>query len=174
MAVTIVATAGGASSNSYVTLSEMTTYMEARLNSGAFDDADPDDQNRALVEATRWLDTLTWRGERTTSTQALQWPRQWALDPDSPIQDYYDEDAVPGRVKDAQRELAFQFLVAGTTDAASLEPTRNVKRKKVDVIETEYFDARDTVTGLARFPSATRYIAPLLVSAGPSIKTVRS
>ena len=126
MAVTIVATVGSASANSYVTLAECTTYMEARLNSDAFDDAVADDQNRALVEATRELTVLPWDGLQVTATQALAWPRQWSRDPDSPVQDYFDTDVVPQRVKDATCELAFQFLKAGTTDLAaeSADPGR--------------------------------------------------
>jgi len=161
MAVSIDATVGGASANSFVTLAEMTTYMEARLNSDAFDDATTDEQNRSLVESTRWLSSLNWDGYRTDSTQALSWPRQWAVDPDNPTQWYYDNDVIPQRVKDATMELAFQFLVSGTTDAAALSSDSGIKRKKIDVLEWEY-DTALRPTGLPRFPSVTRYIQPLL------------
>jgi hypothetical protein len=173
MAVTIVATVGGASSNSFVLLTEMTTYMEGRLNSSSFDDASTDDQNRALVEATRWLSALSWLGYRTDAVQALSWPRQWAHDPDSPTQDYYDSDVVPQRVKDATMELAFQFLKAGTTDVAGLDAAAGIKRKKIDVIETEYDTVRRPV-GLSAYPSVLRTIRPLLASVGPhNIELVR-
>lgn len=165
MAVTIDATVGGASANSFVLLTEMTTYMEGRLNSSSFDDASTDNQNRALVEATRWLSALSWRGDRVTDTQALAWPRQWAYDPDNPAQTYYDTDEVPQRVKDATMELAFQFLKAGTTDIAGLDAQAGIRRKKIDVIETEYDTVRRP-TGMQAYPSVLRTIRPLLYPVG--------
>lgn len=173
MAVSIDATVGGASANSFVTLAEMTTYMEGRLNSSSFDGASTDDQNRALVEATRWLSALSWDGYRVTSTQALSWPRQWAWDPDNPAQAYFDTDEVPQRVKDATMELANQFLKAGTTDIAALDAAAGIKRKKIDVIETEYDPVRRPV-GLSAYPSVVRTIKPLLAATGPhTIELVR-
>jgi hypothetical protein len=166
MAVAIDATVGGASANSFTTLAELTTYMEGRLNSSKFDDATTDNQNRALVEATRYLSVFKWRGHRVDGTQALSWPRQWAYDPDSPIQDYYDTTVVPQRVKDATMELAFQFLKQGTTDVAALDAQAGIKRKRIDVIETEYDTVRRPV-GLDAYPSVTRHIRPLLEAVGP-------
>jgi hypothetical protein len=166
MAVTIDATVGGASSNSFTTLAEANTYMESRLNASSWEtDATDDEKNRALVEATRELSVMHWLGERTDGTQALSWPRQWAHDPDSPIQDYYATTVIPQRVKDATMELALQFVKNGTTDVAALDPQSGIKRKKIDVIETEYDTARRPV-GLNAYPSVTRHIKPLLTSVG--------
>jgi hypothetical protein len=172
MAITVDATVGGAAANSFASLDEFGAYVDGRLNSAAFTDANPNTQNQALVEATRTLSHLGWKGERVTGTQALAWPRQWALDPDSPIADYYATTVVPQRVKDATCELALAFLKAGTTDVAALDPTRNVKRKKTDVIETEYFEPQQRALGLALYPEVVRYIAPLLASS--SKRTVRT
>lgn len=174
MAVAIDATVGGASANSYVTLAEANTYMEGRLNASSWEtDATDDNKNRALVEAANELTMLNWLGERTDSTQALSWPRQWAYDPDSPIQDYYDSTVVPQRVKDAQMELAFQAIKAGTTDIFTMDSTKGVKRKKIDVIETEYDSVRRP-SGLSAYPTVLRYIKPLLSSVGLyNTKTIR-
>lgn len=161
MAVTIVATAGASTANAFITLAEAETYMEARLNASTWDDASDDSKNRAIVEATRELSHKTYCGERVTSTQALSWPRQNAPDPDSPFADHYSTTVVPQRVKDATAELAFQFIKAGTSDVAAVAPLAGVKRKKVDVLETEY-DTYQTRVGLDRYPSVTRYIKPLL------------
>jgi len=161
MAITIDATVGGSSANSFVTLAEMTTYMEGRLNSSTFDDATTDNQNRALAEATRYLSALDWCGYRVTDTQALSWPRQWAYDPDSPNQDYFDTDVIPVRIKRGTMELAFQFLKAGTSDVAALDAAAGIKRKRIDVIETEYDTARRPI-GLSSYPSVLREIGVLL------------
>ena len=164
MAIAIDATAGGASANSYATLAEADTYMTARLNASSWEtDASDDDKNRALVEAARELDPMAWDGLRTDGTQALSWPRQWAYDPDSPVQDYYDTDVVPQRVKDAQCELAFAFIKAGTTDLAVQDSSAGVIEKTVDVLTTKWAApfARNTSL-LARYPRVAKFINPLL------------
>ena len=173
MAITIVATVGDATANSYVTLDEMTTHMEGRLNSDTFDAATTDNQNRALAEATRWLDTAMWQGYRVTDTQALSWPRQWAYDPDSPVQDYFATTVVPERLKRATYELAFAFLEAGTTDIAALDSTDGIKRKKIDVLETEYFGPGGKSVGLAKYPAVTREVGPLMAGSAFTSEVVK-
>lgn len=173
MAVTIVETVGGATSNSFVTLAETEIYVEARLNVGDWDSATDDTKNRSLVEATRELSARVWDGYRVTTTQALSWPRQWVVNPDDPNLNYYATDEIPQRVKDATMELALQFVLEGTTDLASLPSELNVKRKKVDVLETEYFGASTTPQGLARYPRVLRLIEPLLAESGTGMTIVR-
>ena len=164
MAVTIVATVGASNANSFVTLAEADSFMESRLNASSWEtDASTDDQNRALVEATRWLSALFWIGRRTTDTQALSWPRDFAFDPDSPTNQFFSNTVIPTDVKDATSELAFQFIKSGTTDIAALDPNRQVKRKKVDVLETEFVDSFAKVKNLDLYPSVTRLIEVLLV-----------
>jgi hypothetical protein len=169
MAVTIVTTVGGASSNSYATLAEAETYMEGRLNGSTWDADTDDNKNRALVEAARELQVLRWTGTRVDTTQALAWPRQWAVDVDDPNGDYYATTEVPQRVKDAQMELAFQFIKAGTTDLAALDSTDGIIRKKIDVLETEYARPTERVTGLQRYPRVWDRVAALLDSVGSGV-----
>lgn len=177
MAVTIVATVGSASANSFVTLAEAATYMESRLNGSTWEtDASTDTKNRALVEATRWLSVLPWQGARVDSTQALSWPRAWAPDPDSPnlAYDYFATDAIPVRVKDATCELAFQFVKAGTTDVAALDPSTGVIEKTVDVLTTKW-NGFQRPTGLSAYPSVMRLIQPLLTAASAAqMRVVRA
>lgn len=173
MAVTIVATAGSASANSFATLAEAETYMEARLNGATWTAASDDNKNRALVEATRELSNLTYQGYRTTDTQALAWPRQWVVNEDDPNQDYYDSTVVPQRVKDAAMELAFQFIKAGTTDVAALDATDGIIRKKLDVLETEYASPWARAKGLARYPRVQAFVAPLLDAGGVMTAVIR-
>ena len=173
MPLTIDATVGGSSANSFVTLAEFTTHMESRLNSDAFDDATTDSQNRALGEATRYLSALAWQGRRVTTTQALSWPRDWARDPDSPNYDYFDTDEIPGRVKRGTFELAFEFLKAGTTDIATSDPSDGVEMKQIDVIVTRWFAPHERLKGLDRYPNVTREIGPLLESRGLMVPLVK-
>lgn len=170
MAITIDATVGGASANSFVTLAELTSYMEGRLNASTFDSATADEQNRALVEATRELTVLPWEGRTAASTQALAWPRDWVINPDSPTYDYFDTDVIPQRVKDATCELAFQFLKAGTIDVAAEASDLGITEKTVDVLTTRY-DPRIRNSGLRRYPRVWDRISPLLGSS-PIIRPV--
>lgn len=168
MAITIVATAGAADANSFVTLAEANTQIEGRLNASTWEtDATDDQKNRALAEATRYLSAFAhWIGKRADDTQALAWPRQLATNPDSPSFVYFGTDEVPDRVKRGTIELAFQFIKSGTSDVAALPSTSEVKRKKVDVLETEYFDRSARPQGLALYPSVLREIGPLLEQVG--------
>ena len=76
MAAVIVATLSGASANSYVTLAEANTYFETVPDSSTWTSKTDDQKNRALISATRWIDALSFYGDRCTTTQALKWPRE--------------------------------------------------------------------------------------------------
>lgn len=178
MAVTIVATAGSATANSFVTLAEALAYTEGRLNASAFN-TNTDSQNRALVEAARELDRLTWRGYRADATQALSWPRTGVVDIDAPIdatpgvwtgQPEYDEDEIPDRVKNAQIELAVEFLRAGTTDIAGENRNRGVIRRQTGPIETEWQPSIRR-EGIARYPRVISYVKPLLAGSGEVVRS---
>lgn len=164
MAITIVATPGSASANSFVTLAEAQAYVDGRLNIDNWTAASTDNQNRALVEATRELCNRDYVGRRVDATQVLEWPRFFAVNPDAPLGGvtYYGTTVVPDRIKDATCELALQFILAGTTDLASLDATLNTRVKTVDVLTTEYFEPAQRAKGLKRFPRVWGRIAPLL------------
>jgi hypothetical protein len=175
MALVIDATVGGASANSFVLLSEATTYMESRLNGSLWTAATTDNTNRALVEATRELSAMDWLGTRAATTQALAWPRTYATNPDTAsfAWDYYASTVIPQRVKDATMELAFQFINAGTTDVAAQDATAGVIEKTVDVLTTRYAEPYARATGIARYPRVLASIRPLLASASGVVTLVR-
>ena len=111
MPAAIDATLGGTSANSYVTLAAANTYFETVPNSSTWIDKTDDQKNRSLISATRWIDALTFYGDRCTETQALKWPR-----------DEYKVDGIdlvctliPEGIKVATYELARAF--ANDTDA---------------------------------------------------------
>jgi len=76
VAAVIDATLGGASANSYVTLADADAYFETTPDSASWDDKTNDQKNRALISATRWIDALSFYGDRCSETQALKWPRE--------------------------------------------------------------------------------------------------
>ena len=81
----------------YITEAEGETYFGERLNADAWDDASSSDRVKATKQATKAIDRLNFRGEKTSSTQANQFPRG-------------DDTAVPQDIKDACAECALAFL----------------------------------------------------------------
>jgi hypothetical protein len=171
MAITIDASVGGASANSYATEAEVIAYMAARLNATNWTTITgstcTEDEKKALIEAGRELGAPTYIGARVTTTQALDWPRAWAMNPDSPVMawSYYETTVIPRRVKNAQCELAFQFLKLGATDVAAPSPTAGILVKTIDVLSTTYSEYSQPL-GLARFPRVLALLGPLLVGSG--------
>lgn len=132
MAVTIIATAGAANANSYITEAEATAYFSSRLPLvPPWEDAD--DPTAALVMAARVLDAFAvshkvlkfgagtdryyvtareWTGAVATATQRLAWPRTGMYDR---LGRAIDSGTVPQELKDAQAELAGQLVMADTT-----------------------------------------------------------
>lgn len=110
MAVTLVATIGGAASNSYVDVAAADAYFNNRLNVTAWDGVtDADNKSRALIQATEWIDAFTFVGARTSTTQRLSWPR-------NPDDDAFEDDEIPLNLQRATFELALHLLRAGETD----------------------------------------------------------
>jgi hypothetical protein len=154
----LVATSGSASANSFITVEDADTYMELRLNSDAW--TGDDDKAKALVEATREISVMEFYGERTDTTQALSFPREFLPNPDSPNADYYTNTEIPQRVKDATCELALEFLKAGTTDLGSADSNRGVIEKTVGPLTTRWESSQARVTGLSRYPRVLKLLAP--------------
>lgn len=191
MPLVLDATAGGASSNSYVSLADANSYFEGRPFASAWDDATDPEREKALVYATTILDRERWAGAKGVTyegaaTQALAWPRRWTptLEWDAAPQlvaewfidtsiGYYSALTVPTPIVRATCELALEILRAGDSDPFAVDDTSNIKREKTGPLETEYFAPTNPTTGLGLFPSVVALIAPLLrTSAGMQIERV--
>lgn len=191
MPLVLVATPGGASSNSYSDVATAQSYFDGRAFSDAWTAATLVQQTQALVHATALLDRERWAGAKGTTytgalTQALAFPRRWlpTLEVDAApqlVSEYYidialgffDPALIPVPIVRATCELALELLRAGTTDPLSKDSTRNVKRKRVDVLDTEYLPPWQRVRGLGYFPAVIALIAPLLrASSGGNVERV--
>ena len=81
MAAIIDATVGGDLSNSYVTVDEAVRYFTGRSDAIYFLEASEEEQTCRLIQATSIIETLLYPfGERTSSTQNLQFPRRNLID----------------------------------------------------------------------------------------------
>ncbi len=121
MAITIVATAGSATANSYLTLTDANAIIEGLVEDDdvtAWSSATDDQKNRALYTSTIRIDRERFLGARATDTQALQWPRTGVRKPDTYVNtyavgfpfristDYFTDTEIPDQVKRAQAILA--------------------------------------------------------------------
>lgn len=106
MAPILVATLAGATSNSYITVADATIYFDNRLDVTDWTAATADNKAASLITATSWLDTLDFYGDRSSTTQALKWPRT------DVTCDGIEADAtfIPREIKDAACEAALALL----------------------------------------------------------------
>jgi hypothetical protein len=185
MAVVIVATAGAANANSYLTLADAQAIVD-----GFVEDADvqhwntgnTDSRNRALFTATQRLDRERFLGARATDTQALQWPRTGVRKPDTYINtyavgfpfrittDYFTDTEIPTQIQYAQTVLA--VFLHNNTDAlglSGLEDYKNVKIGSLDVTPNVGYGA----VGADKVPPLMeRYLTGLRIS-GPGNFAIR-
>ena len=127
MAITVETGAIVTGANSYVSTTDFTAYAAARgvtLTSGA---------ETLLIQAMDYIESLSYIGMKSTSTQPLQWPR---------INVYIDgylfaDDDIPQELINAQMQVGMAIDVGNgplTTVA------RSTKRELVGGLEVEYMD----------------------------------
>lgn len=136
--------------DSYVTtLAEGDTWFAGRFDSGAWDDASDANKSKALVSATRTIDTLNFLGEMTDDDQAHQFPR-------------YEDEEYPDDIISACCEIALALL-----DGVDME----VEIENLKMVSQGYGSVRSTYDStlgsehiVAGVPSATawRYLRPYL------------
>ena len=134
MAATIDSTIKGASANSYASLSDSNDYFDTSPDSSTWTNKSDDEKKRALISATRWIETLVFYGDRCDESQALKFPRT-----------NYQVDGVeltctliPNNIKYAQYELA--RALANDTDAITGTTGKdgNFSEVKLGDIEVKY------------------------------------
>jgi len=135
MALVVDDTPGGATANSYADVALGDTYHEAHLYMTSWEDASEDEKGRALVTATRMLDTwFDWVGTVASDTQALRWPRIDAYDPDGRL---LASDEIPAAIANGTIELARELL-AGNREADSDTETQGIKSVKAGSVDIEF------------------------------------
>lgn len=143
MPATIDATIGGATANSYLTVAAADTLTESMLGTLAWTTATTDSKTRALITATRGLDTLGWIGSKASTTQALDWPRT-GVSCDGVD---YDSTAIPAQILYATFDLANSLLTtpnllltppASSTALIPGIPNRTLSKIKADVLELTF------------------------------------
>lgn len=143
MTVTVVATAGASNANSYLTVADADSFANLYLGTLSWASASTDNKGRALIMATRYLDELSYIGEKAATTQALLWPRTEAQCGDWS----FTSSEIPKPIKQATFDLAEYLLGnstaltgagAGSSELISGIPNANLKRAQIDVISVEF------------------------------------
>jgi len=186
MAVTIDATVGSASANSYLTLSDAQDIVDGMVeddDSVAWESASEDQKNRALYTATQRLDRERFLGARATDTQALQWPRTGVRKPDTYVNtyatgfpfrisdDYFTDTEIPDQIQRAQLELA--VYLKNNVDGIGLSGLEDYK--SVSIGSLSVTPDKTGAVGADRVPPLfERYLTGLRISGPGNIAIKRS
>jgi hypothetical protein len=161
MALTLDATIGGATANSYATRAQGDAYHDKHLWSDAWKSAEAWKKDAALIMATRLLDEqVEWYGTPTDNeSQVLRWPRIGVLTKDGDR--YWDQDELPRWLIDATAEMA-RYLISEDRTA---ERGYGIKKVKADVVEVEF----DTTDQKPVLPASVRsMVSPYGALSGPT------
>ena len=186
MAVSIDATAGGASANSYITLTEANTFVEAMISStdvSKWTTGTDDTRNRALAAAAQRLDRERFLGAKATDTQSMQWPRTGVRKPDTYVntyatgfpfrisEDYFTDTEIPDQIKRAQIELA--VYLKNNVDGIGLGGLEDFKSVQIGSINVT--PDKSGAIGADRVPPMfERYLTSLRISGPGNIAIRRS
>lgn len=155
MAVDFDSEVGGASANSYATVSQYNQYRE---NHGLAT-VDTSDAEVQLIVATSWIESqyrTRWNTQnKTSSTQALHWPQSGSY--------YYDgteipDDIIPQQIKDAVYEYAITRASQSQTSLAPVESS-NLKEQELDGVGRQEFFSQKSGYGL---PDSFKFIDTIL------------
>lgn len=138
------ATVGGASSDSYVSVSYADTFFTNSIDNSAWPTSTAA-KEAILIEATRILDTqFDWHGSIATgSTQALRWPREDVYDIDDRL---IASDVIPKRIQDAVCNLAYYLLQNGGLKMSD----SNLQQVKIGPIDLK-FNEDVSVIGIPKY-----------------------
>lgn len=132
------ATVGGTTATSYATLAQAQDYIDTLVPSTLADpwnDGGEEDQQKALMMATRLLDTwFDWFGFVNATDQALLWPRDGVTG-----QNGYElpTDEIPQRIVEATTELARQLLAGDRLSDSDIESNK-LRALKAGPVELEF------------------------------------
>lgn len=155
----LITTPAASNANAYISLADANDYHTLRGNT-AWTGTDAE-KEAAIVRATFAIDNTYRRGFtgiKSTSTQALEWPRSNATDSSGyPI----DDDVLPAALTNATAEAALIELTTSGALSPSYTAGVRMSREKVDVIEVEQ-EFGSEYTGRESYSVIEQYIGALL------------
>lgn len=146
---------GLSTATAYCSVDDADTYHTLHGAPSAWTNATTAQKEAAIMAATVYMDaTFSWKGEVTSTDQALGWPRDGVVDGEDRD---VDSDIVPTRVQDCCAYLALQHINSALDQTYSRGGA--IKRQKVGTLEIEYMSGAPTGTTT---PYATQIVWPLI------------
>lgn len=139
---------GLGTANSYVSEAELDSYTTSRGITLT------KDLSQLLLQAMDYIESKQYKSEPLSSTQSTVFPRMGV--------------GIPRNIKQAQIMLA---VAADATELMAATTEAQVKKEKVDVIETEYFEGASNASPL--LTTVNELLAPYLASTKPWVANVR-
>ena len=164
------------SANTYATVATVEGYCDDRLLTMTVGDPEGDavsgeataDKEAAILRAMTYIESLNYKGVKTDRDNPLKWPRNGVEDIDGAA---VESDEIPQEVINALSQAFYEEMV----DPGSLQPSIGrddlVKKEKIDVLETEYFEHRSPAT--KQFTIINDYLKGILESTS-AVKVVRT
>jgi|GEM_PF-2344654 len=162
MTVVVETGNGLTEANSYIDSDYLEDYFSAERKA-KWNNKSQDEQDSLLVSATQFIDlSYKWIGKCNSHEQGLSWPRTGAVYPDTNI----TIDGVPKAVHKATAETV-AILLDGSTLFEVIKEAQ-VKRERLAVLETEYFEAKQTLAeGETIYPLLNLILAGLYETEKP-------
>lgn len=161
--------------NAIATVAEGDNYYAMHLHGFPWTSSNEQRKQAAIVTSTRLvLNSFRWKGTQTNPSQPLAWPRIGVgISSDYPRPPYANAESrvttgawevpsnvIPERLKWAVLEMCRYLLVE---DRETKKDTRGLKRQKVDVLEREFFDDRESDV----IPESVQRLVSDFIIAGP-------
>lgn len=156
---------GVAGANTYALTATIDAY-HSNLGNSDWTGTD-DEKSTANLRAMRHLESLDYNGTKDEQTNPLEWPRSGAYDRNGFL---IDNDVIPQGVINALCEAALIELTSPGALRPSTSTAGQVKRQKVDVIETEYFEAYSQTVS---YDTITNELVGLVGGSGSTVKLTR-
>jgi hypothetical protein len=118
--------------NSYITVQELDDFatIDYSIEKTVIDNMNEEQKQIALINATKIIDTYwQYRGSKYDSKQNLEFPRD------------FEEEQINYNVKQATAQIAYQLQVNKDVFYSQSSTEQEVKKKKVDTLEVEYYES---------------------------------
>ena len=147
-----------AGANTYIDVAYLQSFADLR---GVTLPANSTDIETLIIKSADYVEAFRerFKGSKIEYTQPMQWPRQNVTVDGFSV----PGDSIPTELQESQAQAA---LESNTGQDLSPSIVQNIKRKKIDVLETEYFGPQDGVSSQPTFPKVDAYLDPLLDSSG--------
>ena len=177
MALVLEDGTGYSNSNTYILTTDADAYWTDRINAPWNALSTPTKTSYVLYAADYMKQRYRgqWNGFRRLNTQAMDWPRSWAIKPDiaggyGPVPYYYGFSEIPTEVKTAQILLANK-LIGYASLAPDISKEDDPLKVKIGPIEIDY---KPYGSPIIKYRDVDMILDLLLVESGPSAQVVRT